>query len=199
MKREFLKGLELSDETIDKIMIEYGKSITEAKGNAQDLESKVKDYESEISTYKTKIADLEKLDGDKTKIQQELDELKKTIADNEAKSKAEKEDEILTNNIKSAFGEKKFINAYTEQAILNDIKTALKDVNNQGKSAKDLFEELTKDKDGIFVNPNSPQNMNGMNQNISTNVTKEAFEKMGYQERLTLKKENPDLYQSFLK
>ena len=60
----------------------------------------------------------------------------------------------LTKNITSAFGDKKFVNEYTKNAIISDIKTALKDSNNAGKSAKDLFEELTKDKDGIFSNPN---------------------------------------------
>ena len=52
------------------------------------------------------------------------------------------------------FGDKKFVNEYTKNAIISDIKTALKDSNNAGKSAKDLFEELTKDKEGIFDNPN---------------------------------------------
>lgn len=199
MKREFLEGLGLEKEAIDKIMAEHGKSITEAKGKTQELEDKVKSYEDTINTYKTKIDDLEKTSNDSQKFKDELDSLKKAMADKEANEKAQKDDEILTNNIKSAFGDKKFINDYTQNAIINDIKTALKDSNNQGKSAKDLFEELTKDKEGIFVNPNSPQNMNPMNQNINTNVTKEAFEKMGYKDRLSLKQENPDLYDSFTK
>ena len=38
--------------------------------------------------------------------------------------------------------------------LFRSIKTALKDSNNAGKSVKDLFEELTKDKEGIFSNPN---------------------------------------------
>lgn len=145
--REFLKGLDLDKETIDTIMAEHGKLITEAKEKTQDLENKVKDYE-------TKIGELSSKAEDNTKVQEELDNLKKSIAENEAKAKAKAEDDALTKNITSAFGDKKFVNEYTKNAIIGDIKTALKDSNNVGKSAKDLFEELTKDKEGIFDNPN---------------------------------------------
>ena len=145
--REFLKGLELDKETIDTIMAEHGKLITEAKEKTQELENKVKEYE-------TKIGELSSKAEDNTKVQEELDNLKKSIAENEAKAKAKAEDDALTKNITSAFGDKKFVNEYTKNAIISDIKTALKDSNNAGKSAKDLFEELTKDKEGIFDNPN---------------------------------------------
>ena len=39
MKREFLKSLELEEETIDKIMSEYGKSISSEKAKVDDLTS----------------------------------------------------------------------------------------------------------------------------------------------------------------
>ncbi len=145
--REFLKGLDLDKETIDTIMAEHGKLITEAKEKTQDLENKVKEYEGKIDKLSSKAED-------NTKVQEELDNLKKSIAENEAKAKAKAEDDALTKNITSAFGDKKFVNEYTKNAIIGDIKTALKDSNNAGKSAKDLFDELTKDKEGIFDNPN---------------------------------------------
>lgn len=147
MTRDFLRGLELDKETIETIMYEYGKLTTEAKEKTQELENKVKEYEAKIGELSSKAED-------NTKVQEELDNLKKSIAENEAKAKAKAEDDALTKNITSAFGDKKFVNEYTKNAIVNDIKTALKDSNNAGKSAKDLFEELTKDKDGIFSNPN---------------------------------------------
>lgn len=147
MTRDFLRGLELDKETIETIMYEYGKLTTEAKEKTQNLENKVKEYESKIEELSSKAET-------NTKVQEELDNLKKSIAENEAKAKAKAEDDALTKNITSAFGDKKFVNEYTKNAIISDIKTALKDSNNAGKSAKDLFEELTKDKEGIFDNPN---------------------------------------------
>lgn len=138
--REFLKGLELDKETIDTIMAEHGKLVTELK--------------EKVSTYESKVKELSSKAENNTKVQEELDNLKKSIADNEAKAKAKAEDDALTKNITSAFGDKKFVNEYTKNAIIGDIKVALKDSNNAGKSAKDIFEELTKDKEGIFDNPN---------------------------------------------
>lgn len=154
MKREFLKNLGLEEEAIEKIMTEYGKSISNEKAKIDDLTSKLEANSTKISEYEAKVANLEKVSNDSAKVQEELDNLKKSIAENEAKAKAKAEDEALTKNITSAFGDKKFVNDYTKNAIISDIKVALKDSNNAGKSAKDLFEELTKDKDGIFSNPN---------------------------------------------
>ena len=55
--REFLKGLELDKETIDTIMAEHGKLITEAKEKTQELENKVKEYESKIGELSSTAAD----------------------------------------------------------------------------------------------------------------------------------------------
>lgn len=153
--REFLKGLELDKEIIDTIMTEYGK-------NLQGLKEQVEEYKTKASEYSDKIKELSEKSEDSSKIQEELETLKKSIADKEAEEKAKKDDEILTNNIIEAFGDKKFVNDYTKNAIINDIKNGLKDANNGGKSAKDLFEEYTKDKSDIFANPNQVQDMAGM-------------------------------------
>lgn len=154
MKREFLKSLELEDDIIDKVMAEYGRAISSEKAKVDDLTSKLEANNTKVKEYEDKVANLEKVSTDSAKVQEELDNLKKSIAENEAKAKAKAEDDALTKNIMGAFGDKKFVNDYTKNAIISDIKVALKDSNNAGKSAKDLFEELTKDKEGIFDNPN---------------------------------------------
>lgn len=189
--REFLKGLELDKETIDTIMAEHGKLITESKEKISELEGKVK-------TYETTVKELETKSGDNQKVQEELDNLKKSITEKEEADKKAKEDKLLTDEIGKVFEGKSFVNDYTKNSIINDIKSELLKPENKGKGYKEIAEVLTKDKDGIFVNPNKAKDMDGMNQNISTDVTKETFEKMGYKERLTLKQENPDLYQSFI-
>lgn len=53
--REFLKGLELEKETIDVIMKEHGKVLTEKKSEMQVLEDKIKEYETQITTLNSKI------------------------------------------------------------------------------------------------------------------------------------------------
>lgn len=167
--KDFLESLEigegkikLSKEEVKMILAEHGKSV---KTETEKVESK---YKEDIEEYKTTIDDL-KGQIEKAPKSEEIENLKNTIADMEAKEqkrieeeKAKRDDEILTNNIIQAFGDKKFVNEYTKNAIINDIKQGLKEANNGGKSAKDLFEEYTKDKSDIFANPNQVQDMEGM-------------------------------------
>lgn len=166
MKREFLKGLELDKETIDTIMSEHGKSITGAKEELEALKNEKKSLE-------TKIDELGKNSKDSSKIQEELDTLKKGIEEETNKRKLEDADKVLSNNIETSFGEKKFVNEYTKKQIANDIKEALKDANNVGRSAKEIFEEITKDKEGIFKNPNEVVKME-KNNNVEKGVADEA-------------------------
>ena len=153
--REFLKGLDLDKETIDTIMAEYGKNI-------QGLKEQIDEYKNNEANYKTKIDELSSMSDDNQKIQEELNTLKQQIAEKEANEKAKKDDEMLTNNIMAAIGNRQFVNDYTKNAVINDIKAALRDNANGGKSAKDLFEELTENKSDIFANPNQLQDMAGM-------------------------------------
>lgn len=172
--REFLKSLELDKEVIDNIMAEYGKNIQSLKDEIEDYKAKNDDYKSKKDEYENKIKELTELSDNNSKVQEELDTLKKQIADREAAEKAKKEDEILTRNIVEAFGDKQFVNEYTKNAIINDIKDNLRKEENSGKSAKDLFEEITKDKSDIFTNPNQVQDMEGMGDSEDTNNQKEV-------------------------
>ena len=150
--REFLKGLELDKETIDTIMAEHGKLITEAKEKTQELENKVKEYE-------TKIGELSSKAEDNTKVQEELDALKKQIAEEKKQKEQEDLEATLNKNVLEAIGDKEFVNERTKNAIINEVKTALQDKANVGKSAKDIFETITKDSTDIFKNKNELKDM----------------------------------------
>lgn len=159
--KDFLENLEigenkvkLSQEEIKSILAEHGKSVkTETEKVENNMRKENGDLKATIDDLKEQINKAPKSD--------EIESLKSKIAEYEANEtkriEAEKRkalDDSLTANILNAIGDKKFVNDYTKNAIINDIKSSLKDSNNAGKSAKDLFEELTKDKDGIFSNPN---------------------------------------------
>lgn len=159
--KDFLENLEigenkfkLSQEEIKSILAEHGKSVkTETEKVENNMRKENGDLKATIDDLKEQINKAPKSD--------EIESLKSKIVEyetNEAKRiEAEKQkalDDSLTTNILNAIGDKKFVNDYTKNAIISDIKSSLKDSNNAGKSAKDLFEELTKDKDGIFSNPN---------------------------------------------
>lgn len=146
--REFLKGLDLDGELIDTIMAEHGKIVTKDKEELQTLKSQMKELKEN-----SKNAD---------ELQAKYDELVKANEEREAKQKAEEEDEILTNNIISIFGDKKFTSDYARNGLLNDIKSELNNPENKGKGIKEIFDSLTKDKNDIFVNPNQFKDMDGM-------------------------------------
>lgn len=171
--KDYLENLEIGEEKF-KLSKEDIKGILAESGKVVNTETeKLKDeYKKTIDDLKEQIKNAPNSD--------EVENLKNTIAEMEAKEqkriadeKAKKEDEILTNNIIEVFGDKQFVNDYTKNAIINDIKVALKDSNNGGKSAKDLFEEITKDKSDIFANPNKVQDMPGMGDGEENNNKKE--------------------------
>ena len=150
--REFLRGLELDKETIDTIMAEHGKLITEAKEKTQELENKVKEYEA-------KIVELSSKAETNTKVQEELDKLKTQIAEEKKQKEQEDLEATLNKNVLEAIGDKEFVNERTKNAIINEVKTALQDKANVGKSAKDIFETITKDSTDIFKNKNELSDM----------------------------------------
>lgn len=159
--KEYLESL-VNEEGSAKLSKEEIKSIIAKNGEMINTEIGKKEIElnKEIDNYKNQIVNLEKQietapnSKELDDLKNELQKMKDAETERIAKEKEVKDDEILTNNIKSAFGDKKFVNDYTEKSLINEIKKSLKEDTTKTKSAKDFFEELTKDQEGIFVNPN---------------------------------------------
>lgn len=184
--KDFLENLEigegkvkLSKEEIKSILTEHGKSVT------NETEKVKTDLGKEIDTYKTTITNLEK-QLENVPDSKELEGLKKEIADMKtaeqkrlADEKAKQEDEILTNNIIAAFGDKKFTSDYVKNGLIADIKSELSKAENKGKGISEIFTSLTKDKTGLFENPNQPASMPGMGEgdtSTSNNLDEMSFE-----------------------
>ena len=167
--KDFLEELEigeskvkLSKEEIKNILVKHGEFI---KIETEKVDNKYKD---QIEDNKSTIDDLKKQIENSPK-SEEMENLKTRIADYEqkeadriAKEKAEEEDKILTNNINEVFGDKQFTSEYARVGLTNDIKNELNKPENKGRSIKDIFDTLTKDKTDIFANPNQVKDMPGM-------------------------------------
>lgn len=179
--REYLKDLDLDSDTIDIIMAQYGKLVTKDKEEIQKLKDELKGLQDNSKGSE--------------ELQKKYDELLKEKEEAEKK----KQESKISENILNAIGDKKFVNDYTKNSIVSEVKKALGDEKNAGKSIKDLFEEITKDKEGIFENPNKPIDMVGTNENVFAKVDKESFDKMGYKERVEFKAENPELFEKLNK
>ena len=171
MKRENLDFLE--SEQVDKVMALYGKAIAKKDKEIETLTSSKKELEEKVTTYETKINEFNESAKDNADWKTKYEELQTSIKEQEAKQKAEKEDEILTNNINALFEGKKFTSEYARNGLLNDIKTGLNKPENKGKGIQDLFNELTKDKTDIFASENQLKDMEGMGDSEQENDTKQ--------------------------
>ena len=167
--KDFLSNLEIGENKV-KLSKEEIKSIMEESGKVVDNEkNKIEEqYKNDIVNYKNTIDDL-KGQIEKAPSSEEMENLKQKITDFEAKEtarieqeKANKAEQTLNNNILAVFGDRKFSSEYAKNGLLSDIKAEMKKEENQGKGIKDIFEELTKDKTGIFENPNQFQDMTPM-------------------------------------
>ena len=202
--KDFLETLEigenkvkLSSEDIKNILKKHGEYI-KIETDKVDIKYKdqLEDNKTTINELKTQIEKAPKTD-EMESLKSKIAEYEQNEADRTAKQKAKEEDDILTNNINQVFGDKKFVNDFTKNAIMNEIKMALKDNANLGKSAKDLFEEITNGKDGIFANPNKVVDMPSIDENVENAISKDDFDKMGYMQRLELKQSNPELFNKY--
>lgn len=171
MKRENLDFLE--SEQIDKVMALYGKAIAKKDNEIETLTNSKKELEEKVATYETKINEFNESAKDNADWKTKYEELQTSIKEQEAKRKAEEEDKILTNNITSIFGDKKFTSDYAKNGLIADIKAELGKVENKGKGIQEIFDALTKDKEGIFVNENQIKDMAGMGDSEENNNTKE--------------------------
>lgn len=164
--KDFLENLEigenkvkLSQEEIKSILAEHGKSVkTETEKVENNMRKENEDLKATIDDLKEQISKAPKSD--------EIESLKSKIADYETKEKERKEEEDkkifeenLNKNVLEAIGDKEFVNERTKNAIINEVKTALQDKANVGKSAKDIFEAITKDSTDIFKNKNELSDM----------------------------------------
>ena len=164
--KDFLENLEigenkvkLSQEEIKSILAEHGKSVkTETEKVENNMRKENEDLKATIDDLKEQVNKAPKSD--------EIESLKSKIAEYETKEKERKEEEDkkifeenLNKNVLEAIGDKEFVNERTKNAIINEVKTALQDKANVGKSAKDIFETITKDSTDIYKNKNELKDM----------------------------------------
>lgn len=164
--KDFLENLEigenkvkLSQEEIKSILAVHGKSVkTETEKVENNMRKENEDLKATIDDLKEQVNKAPKSD--------EIENLKSKIAEYETKEKERKEEENkkifeenLNKNVLEAIGDTEFVNERTKNAIINEVKTALQDKANVGKSAKEIFEAITKDSTDIFKNKNELKDM----------------------------------------
>lgn len=129
-----------------KTIVDYNKQkekLDTATQSVKELNETIKGYEGTDDTIKTlqkKVTDYEQAEADR--VQAEKDR---------------KADEEMNVRIAETIGDVEFINEFTKNSIYQAIKDGVKADSTKG--VKSIFEELTKDKEGIFKNPQDPMHL----------------------------------------
>lgn len=152
MKREFLKsmGIEnLSDEQIDKIMSEHGKSIEAEKSKAVKTSDDLKAKQAELDMLNVKIKELETSSADVEKFKTELEKLKADTKETEKQSKEKAElDKLYTEFELFTPEQKAYLNDWSKNGIRDEaIKLYKQD---PSKGLNQHYESLIKDENGNF-------------------------------------------------
>lgn len=139
------KGIKLAD-------LSKGEYVSKAKFEKADTD--LKTANQTITDMTSEMQKLKDSGAAAADWENKFNDLKTEIADKEQKEKAEREDKELTDAITAVFGDKKFTSDYVRNGIITDMKTEIAKPENKGKGYGELFDALTKDKEGIFASTN---------------------------------------------
>lgn len=166
MNTEFLKGLGITDQdVINAIFAENGKDVNKAKGDSEQLTSKVTALEQQLAERDKQLETLKESAKDNEKLQKKLDELQ-----DENKATAQKYAEQLSaleksHAIETAIRDAKPRNLKAVQALLDMDKISYVDGKLEGlesqlkglqeaEDTKFLFEEVSAPKPSGATPPN---------------------------------------------
>lgn len=151
MKTDFLKGLGLEQDAIDKIMAENGKDIAAEKAKTTKAERDRDNFRDQLATA---TESLEKFkDVDPTAMQGEIDKLNQQLKDKEAEYAAREADRIFSDTIKEAI---KTAGGRNEKAVMAMLDmNALKESKNQSEDIKKALETV-KESDAYLFGSDEP-------------------------------------------
>lgn len=119
MKREVLTALGLSDEVVDKIMTEYGKSVTSLKSKQTELEEQISIYKQHVSDRDKQLESLKKASGDSEKLQAQISKLQEDNKKSKEAYEAKIEQMAIDNAVNLALTNAKAKNVKAVRALLN--------------------------------------------------------------------------------
>lgn len=192
MKRKFLEDLGLETDAIEKIMAEAGKDVTSLKARVDDLTEQINVKDTTISEKNNKIAELEKVDV----------EAIKTAEYERGKTESSKEIEVFKkqNALDKALSKYKAKDTSILSKMLDMEKVKYNDKFEIVEGLEDQINSIKESHDYLFDNDNPLPTFSGdIKQPGKTQITKEVFNKMGYQDRLKLYNENKELYDQLKK
>lgn len=197
MKREELTALNVPEEAIDKIMEINGRDIEKHKAAAEVAKAKAEELSGQLGERENDLAELKKVDADglKAKLEELQGEYEKKRAEWEEKEKQR----AYEDRRREFFAGVEFADDYAKRGVLAEFdEKAFQYSDSDGtfRGAKDWLEKLKETAPSAFkAGAPAPQIVRPASGDGGMQVSKEAFAKMGYRERLELKKNNPEIYE----
>ena len=151
MKAEFLKGLGLEQDVVDKIMAENGKDVAAEQAKTTKAEGERDNYKDQLATA---TESLEKFkDVDPAAMQSEIENLNKQLKDKDEEYAAKEADRIFSDTVKEAI---KSAGGRNEKAVMAMLDMeALKASKNQSEDIKKPLETV-KESDAYLFGSEEP-------------------------------------------
>ncbi|NHM91325.1 MULTISPECIES: phage scaffolding protein [Staphylococcus] len=183
MKRDFLRGLGLEEETVQKIVDEHHDTLRDLKNEAKQAETLKEQLEKankELENRDKQITDLQKAkDGDNQELKDKLDQYKQENAQYQADMKELK----LNNAIKLAVA--KDANDVNDVLLMLDKSNLELQEDGNVKGLEDAVKALQESKPYLFVEQ-APSGRTPQDGDPITNITKDQFDNMTVSERENL-------------
>ncbi|UTF79175.1 phage scaffolding protein [Staphylococcus epidermidis] len=184
MKREFLRGLGLEEETVQKIVDEHHDTLRDFKNKAEKTESLQEQLDKaneELTNRDNQITELQKAkDGDNQELKDKLSNYKKENAQYQAEMKQLK----LNNAVKLAVA-KDANDADDILAFINKDELELQDDGNV-KGLDKAIESLKESKPYLFAESKPSGRTPDDGKNVNGGITQEEFNNMSVAERTNL-------------
>lgn len=175
---EFLKELftePLTFEAFSKAVNEKGYKLANLSGGEYvdkkkltDALFKNKELTEQLSTMSGEMQELKDKGATAEDYKSKFEQLQADIERKEEEARAAAADKELTEKILEVFPkDKDFTSEYVKNGLISDIKARHAEDNTKGLQA--IFDELTKDKDGIFKSQNPSGQMQGMGE-VDTSI-----------------------------
>lgn len=151
MKAEFLKGLGLEQDVVDKIMAENGKDVAAEQAKTTKAEGERDNYKDQLATA---TESLEKFkDVDPAAMQSEIENLNKQLKDKDEEYATKEADRIFSDTVKEAI---KSAGGRNEKAVMAMLDMdALKASKNQSEDIKKALEAV-KESDAYLFGSDEP-------------------------------------------
>lgn len=158
MKREFLEGLGLEKETVDKIMAENGADLEREKSKTTAVKADLADVQGKLATAQAELDGLKKSNGDIAAVQQQLSELQAKYDKDTGDLQTKLADRDYSDAITRAITGKglKFSSKSAERAFIASLKEQKLELKDGELTGVDDFIKSQKEADPDAFVPDKP-------------------------------------------